>query len=393
VLSSKTAQVHALPPPLVRPSHGLALVLCLIAYFSLYPWQILDVRTPILRGFEPFDGRTPYVDAVINVFFYVPVGWVAALLHPNGRIPLSTASRLTVLGAALSLGMETIQAWVPGRDSTIQDVYINVAGTAIGVLTAPVLARHLATAGRRIAFREPHAVLPLALVSAWLIGQWFPFLPILHVSRFNESLSRLFRTAPLDWIDFLGAITTALLLSRLVRASLSPPAWQRALWIIAFVMPAQLFLVVQAPPWPLILISWFALLFSAVVAARLRHEDAWLVAITMVWIGARCFFPFHFGWNVGVFHWMPFTAFVSRGGDDAIRLVCNNVFLYGATLWLLHKIGLAMREAAIVLAGFLFVGEMAQLRLPGRISESTDIVLTIILAGVLARTRDHSRVS
>jgi len=82
--------------------------------------------------------RPDYSDMVVNILGFVPFGFCFYLhrwsLRPNQR---ATNALLVVLtGAAVSLTIEIIQAWLPNRVSSISDVLTNAAGTLLGVALA-----------------------------------------------------------------------------------------------------------------------------------------------------------------------------------------------------------------------------------------------------------------
>jgi VanZ like family/Concanavalin A-like lectin/glucanases superfamily len=73
-------------------------------------------------------------DILINIFGFVPFGFVfVAYLNWNRNV--SHAMIVTILcGAAISLTIEILQEYIPGRDSGILDVFTNTLGTFLGVL-------------------------------------------------------------------------------------------------------------------------------------------------------------------------------------------------------------------------------------------------------------------
>jgi len=65
-------------------------------------------------------------DGVLNAALFLPLG---AALSVAGWRPW----RLFALGALLSLGVETFQFVIPGRDPSLSDVLFNTLGTALGI--------------------------------------------------------------------------------------------------------------------------------------------------------------------------------------------------------------------------------------------------------------------
>lgn len=83
-------------------------------------------------AFEPTRGYVE--DIAINIGGFVPFGFtLGALLLATGRITRVTAV-VVLTGFLVSLMIETLQAYLPTRDSDLTDVMTNTLGTWIGVL-------------------------------------------------------------------------------------------------------------------------------------------------------------------------------------------------------------------------------------------------------------------
>jgi hypothetical protein len=87
----------------------------------MWPWQ------------EARDKRDLH-DLSINIFGFVPFGFVfVAYLTWNRNVRHATF--VTILcGAAISLTIEILQEYIPGRDSGILDIITNTSGTFLGAL-------------------------------------------------------------------------------------------------------------------------------------------------------------------------------------------------------------------------------------------------------------------
>jgi VanZ family protein len=85
----------------------------------MWPWE----ESPDKRNFR---------DISINIFGFVPFGFVfAAYLVLNRNV--SHATIVTILcGAAISLTIEILQEYIPGRDSGLLDVLTNTLGASLG---------------------------------------------------------------------------------------------------------------------------------------------------------------------------------------------------------------------------------------------------------------------
>jgi VanZ family protein len=113
------------------------------ARFSGLPEALLD-----FPSFRYLVSMGLYRDALRNILFFVPLGWLlaaAAGRNSNRRRGL-VAFVVILAGGMLSFSLEATQLLLPDRVTTPVDVVANTLGTAIGVLTRfalPRLARRL----------------------------------------------------------------------------------------------------------------------------------------------------------------------------------------------------------------------------------------------------------
>ena len=116
----------------------LAASILLIFFAALFPFDFHFPGTgfvhEVRRRFDSSPEPAVLQDRVQNVLFFVPLGiGLAASIRPKrGR---ATAARLLgglVLGAAVSLTVETLQCFLGYRDPTWTDVAMNTLGAVIG---------------------------------------------------------------------------------------------------------------------------------------------------------------------------------------------------------------------------------------------------------------------
>lgn len=113
--------------PSIRPRHALigTLVYTIIVVAALViPASPPHAQRGYLRDIPL--GRRLVADVALNVAIFVPIGWG---VRRAGSTSLLAA---VVLAAAFSLGMETIQAWLPNRYSSLADVLANTLGATAG---------------------------------------------------------------------------------------------------------------------------------------------------------------------------------------------------------------------------------------------------------------------
>ncbi len=120
--------------------------LVLVVYTSLHPFSEWRAPAQEVRVFltAPWPAYFTWTDLILNVLAYVPVGLLLTLVlmaYLRGAAAAATAS---VLGISMSLSIEILQVFLPGRIPSNADLLCNAIGTLAGVLLV------LATGGRGI---------------------------------------------------------------------------------------------------------------------------------------------------------------------------------------------------------------------------------------------------
>ena len=164
----------------VLPRHLALAYLALIVYASLHPFS--GWRDSGLSPFSFLEAGWPrywtYFDLFTNVFAYLPFGFFLALTLrrlPGRWTPVVAA---LLLGGLLSLGLESLQSWLPSRVASNLDLACNTAGTLVGALLTH---RHgerffdiVAQLHHHLLAPIRHAELGLVLIGLWLLTQLSP---------------------------------------------------------------------------------------------------------------------------------------------------------------------------------------------------------------------------
>ena len=166
--------------PLVRLLFAVDVLLT--AYASLYPlegWRAHGLSPLAYLGMA-WPRFSVNFDVVANLLGYVPYGFLcAAALLPRWRGPAALGIAL-LSAAALSLGLEAAQSYLPARTPSTLDVLCNIGGAAAGALAGLRLAPWLLGTGPlqrlRAAVFLPGAEVDLGLVllALWLFIQLNP---------------------------------------------------------------------------------------------------------------------------------------------------------------------------------------------------------------------------
>ncbi|MDH5761185.1 MAG: VanZ family protein [Gemmatimonadota bacterium] len=159
-------QRSSLLRPPTWPTAAGALWLAAVACLALFPAPVTDPRPDTLGRLCLICGDRGTSDAILNIWFFVPLGLVMAARGKGWRYSW-------VIGTLLSTGIETAQLVLPGRYPTLGDVVWNGLGAALGA----ALFRGVAAHRRRGPAASPRSGraaavgvgLSLAL-AGWLLG-------------------------------------------------------------------------------------------------------------------------------------------------------------------------------------------------------------------------------
>jgi VanZ family protein len=160
----------------------LAAYVLLVAYASLYPftgWR--EPGAPVLAFLAaPVPRYVTGFDLVVNFLGYLPLG-LLCVVTVRSRLGAGLAVLFTLLsGAALSLGLEAAQSYLPARIPSNLDVVANVLGTLTGAVGGARIAPWLLEAGplRRLRAEvfAPGAAADfgVTLLGLWLFAQLNP---------------------------------------------------------------------------------------------------------------------------------------------------------------------------------------------------------------------------
>lgn len=176
----------------------LGAYLLALVYGTLYPWS--GWRSTGLAGigflFDPWPRYWTWFDLTVNVAIYLPLGALLAGRVPRGRVAPWV---LVVAGAsALSLLLESLQAFLPGRVPSRADWLANTAGALLGALAALRGLRapdwpHARWARRSLDSADRAA--GLALLTVWVLVQLHPQRPLFGHGDVVDAVLRAISTA------------------------------------------------------------------------------------------------------------------------------------------------------------------------------------------------------
>lgn len=156
--------------------------LLIIIYASLRPFR--DWRFPpgeVLHFLTaPWPRYITLSDILINLIAYAPLGFLLALGLKTRMSALAAVAVATSLAAALSLTMEAVQMFLPGRVASNVDLLTNSAGALFGAMAAPLLSPS-GFPGSKIAALRQRWFMPgmmadagLVIICLWLFTHLHP---------------------------------------------------------------------------------------------------------------------------------------------------------------------------------------------------------------------------
>lgn len=364
----------------------LLLVVFLIVYGSLYPWQFAPRQIAgnplgiLLHAWHPQFSRFLLRDIVVNISIYVPLGFAAFFVLREIRRPLLSLYGPVLLGLALSTAVELTQLYTPHRDTNLMDVITNVIGSALGVVLA-VLFEKIAGPLPRRSLLVPVDRGALVLAFGWTAWVVFPFFPAPSQNELHRRLAIFAHSPVFAPVPFVSAVAVWFTLGVLIAsAGIRRPVAVLGLAILA--IPAQ-FLIAERQPGPPDLLGAVAgfLLFARRPRTQpVTKTEAWAFCAVLVLRGLS---PFRFVAESAAFTWTPFAAALSAEWQFAVLVTLGKICYYASAIWLLRASGMRLLHAVTIVAAILAGIEIAQIHLPGRTPESTDPILALVMGFVL----------
>lgn len=367
----------------------LLLILALIAYGSLYPFDFVPRANGVAEMAKLF--VRPAIgmqrgDIVGNLLLFIPYGLVSVLAARAHRRPSLACLGYVAVGLVLALGLQVAQVWLRSRTPALGDAVVNATGLLIGLVLGALALRLRPSLGDA---RQSAALVPLALMLAWLAYQWYPLVPTLDLQNVKNALKPLLLAPRLDPVRILVTAVgwaTFFTLWGLLAAGRSSAivkglAGMSTLCGKAFIVGAGISLG-----------NVIGLGLAIIALPWLQHPRA-LPALSVA-ILASLFLsglqPFMPTTTARAFEWIPFTGMLEGSMATNLANLLEKTFLYGAAIMFMHRHGTRPLPAAIAVAVCLATIEAAQVFLPGRTAESTDPVLALLLGVVIAQLSRRS---
>lgn len=180
----------------------------LVIYASLHPfsgWRDTGA-SPAAFLFAAWPRYWTLFDLTTNIIAYLPLGfiWVPTLLPRHGAWRAVVLA--SVLGACLSLSLETLQNFLPSRVASSVDLGCNSLGALLGALAGARWGAALLDGGRlhalrrRLIGRGKMADAGLVMLALWLLTQLNPEILLFGNGDLRGLLGELGLQAPLPYV-------------------------------------------------------------------------------------------------------------------------------------------------------------------------------------------------
>ena len=361
----------------------LFIIICgLIAYGSLYPWEFHHAA-PLwragLRVFHdwPWPLSFPILkDMALNVVVYAPLGLTGYLSSARG-FRWARAAWPIAFGFALSLALETLQSYLPGRVPSGMDLLCNTAGAAAGV---GIAAAYESAIGRWFQRLNPSAMRPSSALMMLIIFAAQYAMPLatnsLRLLAGHERAS--FQQG--DWPDFANAFAGWLLASHFMEA-VRKRAWPVMAAALMLALATRLIAPNLLFSWPMLAGAAAGVAVWKLLYARPGIERVYAL-VAFVWLVGDGLRPYTFI-DHKAFDWIPFRGMMGADWTGGVTALLIKTWMYGSAFWTWERAGASKPQAVVALLVVLAGIEFAQQYLPGRVSTMTDIAMGAIAAGLL----------
>lgn len=364
---------------------ALALVVLLVAYGSLFPFQ-WNFNAP--QAFI-WSGRIGLVDLIENIALFVPLGGLLGWAGQGRPRKWVFFAAWLVAAMVLASALQWLQKFLP-RTPALSDVIFNMAGYALG-WGAGFAARwrvgHLLNRHQGWADADQFT---LVLIALWCVAELYPLIPTLDVSSVAQNVKSLWQQdlwQPRRMLLHVGIAMIGLsAIAHLARtAHLAHRTHTLALLATLAVLAGKFVVVGQSPGMAVVLGiggGWLLWRWLDTWAPGARWAATAWVALATYLLDA--IWPWAWRTPPADMEWMPFASTLSTWVQSAITARAFECLCFGAILWSTVRNGALLVGMTICTAVLALACEWTQRYLPTRTAEITSVLLAIGMGWLLS---------
>lgn len=361
------------------------LVAVLVSYGSLYPFTFggggWDEVLDLLRS--AMELPRSRADLLGNFALFVPFGYCGMFAFNRPRTLALRVVLVTALGTALAVALQIGQVFLPSRDPTLGDAFVNGAGTVVGACVATIPYLRPGPLGGLGALDRAQTIAWL-IIASWLGYRLMPFVPSLDVQSIKDSVKPLVREPTLIKSRvFRDTVAWTVVAYLWEHAPLGRFRWTWLCVLMGLTFFGEILVVNNVVYLHSIVGAGIAFFGWWLIGRRLPRRALLVAALLATSQVVHGLYPFVARPEPAAFGWVPFGAFLDGTMIINATVFFEKFFHYGAFLRLLQLAGVRLPFAAAV--GVLITGaiEFAQTRYAGHSPDITDPVLVVIFATVL----------
>ena len=326
-------------------------VVAIILYGSFYPFHFED------RSGSPLDAllasshmRDSRSDILANVLLYIPLGLFALqLFRRRGAANIAVVS---LIGMTISVGVELIQFYVPGRQTSFADVCSNSLGTFLGACASSLFGSLLALDYLRPVRKHPSTALILV---CWFGYRLFPFVPDIDLHKYWHAVKSLLISPEMPPLNVFRHFVLCLILALLIDELYDGP-WKQLLFplLVGFVFCCRVVIVGLYLSRPEVLGGLLAVICWAAFLSRWKARRPVIFALALILVVLTSLEPFRFETPPRAFTWIPFYGYLHGSEMVNVQSFLEKSFLYGSLIWLALRAGWSWPVATAVCGILVF---------------------------------------
>lgn len=383
---------------LTTPAKDLLLLACLgyivlIIYGTLYPltgWQLPHgiQRSDAFLKWPKYLTRS---DIITNLVIYVPFGALLAILLKRHFTSTRTVLLVFICGFFLSLTLEYIQFFLPGRVTSLVDILLNSGGALLGALIPSLIYRGTRTYTKLFNIRHQWfnprdtTELGIAVILLWVASQIFPLIPTFDLKLWQASLLpvRNILSHP-EHFDYLKTCLFALNITALsiIYTTLTHQRRPAFILFVVFIF-SVIMLKVPVINHKLYLEDIAGLMlgiaiFATLYRLRLSTPIIAILSLVLAYALGTLVAEQYSSHIVQTINWIPFRGQVGR--INGMIEIIKNLWPFAAMAYLtLHAHGIPRpdlkRRGTLAIFIMVMTIEMAQQYIPGRYPDITDVLV------------------